>query len=102
MNSDRIQSLKPFLSVVTVIMTLLAVVFLQMEERRMGYQLLILTREHRQAQDERRAREIHLAKITRPQLLEHVASNRFTLKKASAEQIIHLSGEGGRTDGDKL
>lgn len=97
MNSEHIRSLKPFLSVLTVILTLLAVVFLQMEERRMGYLILKLGREHKAAQDERRSREIQLAKITRPQLLEHVAQNRFTLKKANADQIIHLSGEGGRS-----
>lgn len=97
MNAVDTHALKPFASVMLIILTLLGVVFLQMEERRLGYALLKLTREHRDVLEEKRNREIQLAKITRPQLLEHVAQKRFTLKKVSANQIIHLSGDGLKT-----
>jgi hypothetical protein len=62
-----------------------------MEERRMGYVVLKLTREHKKVLEEKRTKEISLAKITRPQLLDHVAQQKFTLKKVQANQIIHLS-----------
>lgn len=84
--------LKPFLSVIILISTLFALVFMQMEERRMGYELLKLTREQRHLVEERRGKEMQLAKQTRPQQMERLASRQLTLRKVQANQIIHLSG----------
>lgn len=96
MNAVVPRTFKPFLSVMFIILTLFGIVLLQMEERRLGYSVLKLNRDYKQVIEEKRTREIQLAKITRPQLLEHLAQSRFTLKKVQASQIIHLSGEGGR------
>ncbi len=85
-------SLKPFFSILLVIGTLFSLVFLQMEERRLGYAILKLTREQRQSVEEKRAKTMQLAKITRPQHVEKMAQSKFTLKKVQANQIIHLSG----------
>jgi hypothetical protein len=84
------KGLKPFISVLLFVITLLTVVFFQMEERRRGYALLLQTREHKVLLDEKRDLEIKLAKLSRPQLLEKVAQSHFTLKKITNEQIIHL------------
>ncbi len=92
MSSENFKQLKPFFSILLIISTLFSIVFLQMEERRIGYSVLKLTREHKRVWEEKRAKEITLAKITRPQLLESVAQEKFTLKKVQANQIIHLSG----------
>lgn len=92
MSSENFKQLKPFFSILLIIFTLFSIVFLQMEERRMGYSVLKLTREHKKVWEEKRGKEIALAKITRPQLLESVASQKFTLKQVQANQIIHLSG----------
>lgn len=92
MSKENISQLKPFFSVLLIIMTLFSIMFLQMEERRMGYSVLKLTRELKKVTEERQTREIQLAKVTRPQLLDHMAQSRFTLKKIQANQIIHLSG----------
>jgi hypothetical protein len=92
MSKENISQLKPFFSVLLIILTLFSIVFLQMEERRMGYAVLKLTREYKKVNEEKRGREIQLAKVTRPQLLDHMAQSRFTLKKIQASQIIHLSG----------
>lgn len=94
MNKVDSQAIKPFLSVIAIILTLFAIVFLQMEERRAGYMSLKLARQHRELLDQKRGLEIQLAKITRPQLLEKVAQDRLTLKRAHAGQIIQLTGEG--------
>lgn len=94
MNAMDLKAFKPFFSVLLIVTTLLCIVFLQMEERRRGYALLKLRHEHKQLLDDKREREIQLAKVTRPQLLEHIAQSKFTLKKVQANQIIHLSGEG--------
>jgi len=93
MSKENFRQLKPFLSILVIIFTLFSIVFLQMEERRMGYVVLKLTREHKKVLEEKRTREISLAKITRPQLLDHVAQQKFTLKKVQANQIIHLTGD---------
>lgn len=92
MSSENFKQLKPFFSVLLIIFTLFSIVFLQMEERRIGYSVLKLTREHKKVREEKRTKEINLAKVTRPQLLESVAQEKFTLKKVQANQIIHLSG----------
>lgn len=86
------QSLKPFLSILIIISTLFGLVFLQMEERRMGYELLRSTRENQVLIEERRQKSVLLTKITRPQYVERVAQSRLTLKKVRANQIIHLTG----------
>ncbi|WP_374000635.1 histidine kinase [Bdellovibrio bacteriovorus] len=93
MSSENFKQLKPFFSILLVIFTLFSIVFLQMEERRMGYSVLKLTREHKKVWEEKRTKEIALAKITRPQLLDSMAQQKFTLKKVQANQIIHLSGQ---------
>ncbi len=92
MSKENFKQLRPFFSILIVIFTLFSIVFLQMEERRMGYVVLKQTREFKQIWEEKRRKEISLAKVTRPQLLESVAQEKFTLKKVQASQIIHLSG----------
>lgn len=92
MSSKQIVALKPFISLVMIIMTLFALVFLQMEERRMGYTVLKLNREHKKVIDMKRAKNIELARLNRPQLLESVAQKKLTLQKVQSSQIIHLSG----------
>lgn len=85
-------SIKPFLSIIFIIGTLFSLVFLQMEERRLGYLILKMTREQRQVVDEKREKNMLLAKVTRPQQVEKMAQSKLTLKKIQASQIIHLSG----------
>jgi hypothetical protein len=83
--------LKPFLSILFIIGTLFSLVFLQMEERRLGYAILKSTREQRQIIEEKRERSMLLARITRPQNVEKMAQSRMSLKRLQAKQIIHLS-----------
>lgn len=92
MERNEIQALKPFLSVVILISSLFILVFLQTEERRMGYELLKLSRLQREVIEERRMKSMQLAKMTRPQNIERVAQSRITLKKIQANQIIHMTG----------
>lgn len=89
--SGHIQQLRPFLSLLFVIFTLLGLVFIKMEERRISYVVLKLTKEHKRVTEIQRQKEISLAKLTRPQLLENVATQRLTLKRITPSQIIHLS-----------
>lgn len=91
MKTTDLRQLKPFFSVVFIVSTLLALVFIKMEERRISYVVLKNTKEHKRAMEMQKQKEITLAKLTRPQLLENVATNKLTLKRVTAAQIIHLS-----------
>lgn len=92
MNDGHIGNLRPFTSIVIIISSLFLIVFFQMEERRLGYQVLRLTKDYKRALSDYREKEIILVKLTRPQLLESLAQRKFTLKKVQSSQIIHLTG----------
>lgn len=94
MNAENLKYLKPFISLVLLICSLLFLVFLRMEERRLGYSILKINAEYKKILDQKRMMEMQLAKITRPQLLDSWAQRKLTLKKVSSSQIIHLSGSG--------
>jgi|GEM_PF-584675 len=91
MSSEKIKNIKPFLSVLTIVATLFAIVFLQMEERRLGYVLLKINRESKKLQQEKRQKEIALTRVTRPQLVESLAHQKLTLKRIQPKQIVHLT-----------
>lgn len=83
----------PFISIVIIIFSLFALVFLQMEVRRMGYVFLKQTREYKNLQDKHRLKVMHYAKIMRPERLRDLAINKLTLNEVESGQIIHMSGE---------
>ena len=91
MSLENLKHLRPFLSIVIIVLTLFAIVFMQMEERRIGYETLLLSREQKKILAEKRSREISLARVTRPQLLDQIAQSKFALKKAQSSQIIHMA-----------
>jgi len=82
---------KPFISVCFIIFTLFTLVFLKMEERRMSYAVLKLTREFKKVAELKKQKEIQLVKLSRPQFVETIAKGKLTLKRAKDKQIIHLS-----------
>lgn len=90
MSSDQVDSFKPVLSLGIIILSLLSVVFFQMEERRLGYSLLKVSNESRKVAEQKKSLEIQLAQKTRPYFLEKMAAVQFTLKKAESHQIILL------------
>lgn len=81
----------PFLSVMFMIGTLLLIVFLQMEERRLGYVVFRLEKQQRVLTDKKWKNEVLLTKMTRPQLVEKVAQRHLTLKKIASHQVIHMN-----------
>jgi cell division protein FtsL len=86
-----VSSFRPLLSLIFLILTLLSLVFVQMEERRLGYQVFKLEREHRNLLNQRRMKEIQLARLTKPQHVKRVAQQRLSLRKTEAHQVIHLN-----------
>ena len=91
MGSNDIRQLKPFLSLLFIIATLLGLVFIKMEERRLSYAVLKLTRDYKKSNELTRQKEISLAKLSRPQLVENVATQKLTLRKIKPAQIINLA-----------
>ncbi|MEQ1664492.1 MAG: histidine kinase [Bdellovibrionales bacterium] len=83
----------PFISVVIILVALFALVFLQMEVRRMGYVVLKQTRAYKNAQDEHRLKVMRFAKIMRADRLRDIAITQLTLNEAKSEQIVHMSGD---------
>lgn len=88
---DDVKQFKPFLSVFFIVTTFFVLVFLKMEERRMSYEVLKLTREYKKSAENQKQKEIQLAKLTKPQFIENIAKEKLTLKRATASQIIQLS-----------
>jgi hypothetical protein len=86
------QNLRPFLSVVMIIVTMLAVVFFKMEVRRAGYTLLKISRAEKTAADENRLQKIAFHRLTRPGRIENLAQTRLALTKAGQGQVFQVAG----------
>ena len=84
-------NLKPILSLLFIVGSLLFVVFAKMEERRIGYEILKLNRDHKNLTEEWRHKDLILARISRPQHVEKFAQDKLTLHKLQDSQIIQLS-----------
>jgi cell division protein FtsL len=93
-NRQRLDDLKPYLSIFIIIVSLFTVVFCKMEIRRVGYSVLKLSREEKHLRDFQRQQIVMLAKITRPERVQNLAQSRLTLKKAEAGQIIQMTEQG--------
>ena len=92
MSRENIKSLKPFFSLIVIISTLFSIVFCKLEIRRMGYMELRLAKQQSALRDAHRAREIELARETRPQRLRQVAE-RGVSRSALPGHIIQVAGE---------
>lgn len=86
-------AIKPFISIGLLIFTLLTVVFMKMEVRRMGYSLLKDSRQHKTLTETKRMQEMTLAQLVRPERIETLAQKRLSLQKPSKGQIVQLSGQ---------
>ena len=89
--SDDLKFLKPFISILSIVLTLFGLVFLQMEERRISYSVLKLTREYKKELQKLKVKEIEVAHAFRPQHVEMIARGRLTMKKILPSKIIRLN-----------
>lgn len=83
----------PFISVLMLVGTLFALVFLKMEVRRMGYSVLKSTQEYKALRDQYRLMSMEYAKLTRPELVRRYAVGRLGFNDARNGQIIQLAGQ---------
>ena len=93
MSTKTKSEVKPFISVLIIIMTLFSLVFFKMEVRRMGYSMLKQVQEYKTMKDMHRLKVIKYARITSPERLRMMAKTHLTLSEAELGQIIQISGE---------
>lgn len=83
--------LKPIFSIAMIVTTMMVIVLLQMEERRLGYGILKYTRIYKEKQEEKRLKEIALAKSMRLDKIEKLAARRSSLRRTDNAQVIYLN-----------
>lgn len=87
-----VNEFKPLFSIFIFVFSLFSVVFLQMEERRLNYELLKLNKELKKNIEKRRAEEINLARATRPERIEKEVQLKTAFQDPTLTQIVHMSG----------
>lgn len=93
MSRKQVSELKPFLSLVFIVLTMFSMVFFKMEVRRMGYSVLKQTQNYKALRDRYRLQVMQYATITRPERVRRLAMSQLTLSDARNGQIIQLTGE---------
>ncbi len=83
--------LKPIISIAMIVATMMVIVLLQMEERRLGYGLLKFTRIYKEKQEEKRLKEIILARSLRLDKIEKLAARRSSLRRTDMNQVVYLN-----------
>lgn len=86
--------IKPFLSVSILLLSLFAVVYIKMENRRMGYVLLDLAEKEKQITQKQRLALVNLARMTSPERVRKIATTQLTFQNAKEGQVIRVAGSG--------
>ncbi len=89
-----LENAKPFISIVFILMTLFAVVFVRMENRRMGYEIYDLAEIEKKEIQKQRVAMLHLARMTSPERVRKLATERMTFQQAKEGQVIRVTGRG--------
>lgn len=87
-------NLKPFISVFFILATLFTVVFIRMENRRMGYAIYDLAAIEKLETQKQRMALVNLARMTSPERVRKLATERFTFQSAKEGQVIRVTGRG--------
>ncbi|MBY0316832.1 MAG: cell division protein FtsL [Bdellovibrionales bacterium] len=89
-----IENVKPFMSVLFILLTLFGLVFVKMENRRMGYAILNLAHKEKKAREQQRLKLVQVAKMTSPERIRKIATSRLTFQSAKEGQVIRIAGSG--------
>ncbi len=93
MSQEKVGELKPFLSILIIIMSLFVMAFFKMEVRRMGYSVFSASRTYKVLRDQYRSQVMEYAQVTRPDRVRKIAVSRLTLNDARVGQIIQMIGD---------
>ena len=94
MSQQKVKTIKPFLSVLLVMGFLFTFAFIKMENRRLGYSFMKLAQKEKSLRNKQRQKSIKLARMTGPQRVQFLATQKLPLKKARSGQIIQMTGGG--------
>ncbi len=94
MSQHQVKTIKPFLSILLVMGFLFTFAFIKMENRRLGYSFMKLAQKEKQLRNQQRQKVIELARVTGPERVQLLATQRLPLKKAGEGQIIQMTGDG--------
>lgn len=89
-----LNEIKPFISVCIILSTLFTVVFIRMENRRMGYALFDLAQKEKQETQKQRLAVLNLARMTSPERVRKIATSQLTFQMAKEGQVIRIAGHG--------
>lgn len=88
---------KPYLSLSIVLLCTFSVVYIKMENRRMGYALFDLAKKEKQMRQEQRLAIAQLAKMTSAERVRSIAQKQLTFQSAKEGQVIRVAGSGADT-----
>lgn len=91
MSKDRIEYLKPFISVLVIILTLLSIVFIKMEVRRMGYTIWKQAKVEKREREKYRQLSVDLIEKVGLERINEFAKTELDMQRAQRGQIIHMS-----------
>jgi hypothetical protein len=91
---EFIKDIKPFLSMTFILMTLFTLVYVKMENRRMGYVLLDLAQKEKMLTEKQRLSVARLANMTTTKRVRDIATSRMTFQSAKDGQVIRVAGSG--------
>ncbi len=94
MSQHQVKTIKPFISVLLVMGFLFTFAFIKMENRRLGYSFMKMAQKEKQMRNQQRQKSIELARMTGPERVQFLATQRLPLKKAGEGQIIQMTGNG--------
>jgi cell division protein FtsL len=94
MSRQQVNSIKPFLSVLLMMCFLFSIAFIKMENRRLGYSYMQLAGQEKEMRNQQREKVVELARITGPERVQYLATQRLPMKKAQEGQIIQMTGDG--------
>ena len=84
------EHIRPLMSYMIIISSLLIIVFSKTEVRRLGYNVFRLTNIERQAREDLRHQQMRFAQLTRPERIELLAQTKLELREPQRGQIIQL------------
>ena len=85
------QNLAPFISILFLVFIAVGSLFLKMEVVRQGYELVSLGHSHKTALHEKATLDLHYTKLTRPQRLDYIATQRLALNRAHKDQVVLMA-----------
>lgn len=91
MSQQAVDHLKPFLSVLIIILTLFLIVFVKMEIRRIGYVIWKQSRVEKQMRDRYHQTSAQLAQKMGPGRLHNYAKSELDLQNPHSGQIVQMT-----------